>query len=217
MGQAVTMMKYDRAANERNAVAALHLASYSLSWHRLDDGVMGGQSETTHCTSSDGKLVFKGTINSNGGGFASIRTPIPDGVFTKYTTGIKLRYKGDGKTYKFILNDGNRSAGGPFGRSPSWQVDLPTVADEWRETILSFKDLLPSFGGGTRNRSFEQGKTNYRFDATEMRQMGLMLSLRRSNGDANPIETFGEGVFPFRLEVASIEPVKKEVKEQKDL
>lgn len=41
MGQAMRMMKYDRAANERNAVGALNFVDHALHWYRLDDGVMG--------------------------------------------------------------------------------------------------------------------------------------------------------------------------------
>ena len=35
MGQAVRIMKYDRAANERNAVSALRAFGHALKWHRL--------------------------------------------------------------------------------------------------------------------------------------------------------------------------------------
>lgn len=34
-----------------------------------------------------------------------------------------------------------------------------------------------------------------------------MLSLKLSNGDPNPVETYGSGIFPFSLRIRSIEPV----------
>ena len=37
---------YDREENERNSVPALRLQDKDLSWYRLDDGVMGGRSES---------------------------------------------------------------------------------------------------------------------------------------------------------------------------
>jgi len=40
-----------------------------------------------------------------------------------------------------------------------------------------------------------------------MRQIGLMLSLKLSDGSANPKESFGEGIFPFSLIVESLEIV----------
>src|SRR3569623_1259340 len=111
MGQALQVKNYDRAANDRNAVSALHLAGHRLSLFRLDDGVMGGQSETNH-VSQDGILHFVGTINTDGGGFTSIRTKIPEGALTPATEAIRIRYQGDGKTYKLFLTDGSRSMGG---------------------------------------------------------------------------------------------------------
>jgi len=40
-----------------------------------------------------------------------------------------------------------------------------------------------------------------------MKQIGFMLSLKLSNGDANPVETFGEGKFDFRLEIHEMDLV----------
>ena len=68
MGQVNRMMKYDREANERNAIGALNFVNNELSWYRLDDGVMGGQSESNHSCLNDGSLHFEGEINTNGGG-----------------------------------------------------------------------------------------------------------------------------------------------------
>lgn len=209
--QATTMLKYDRTANERNAIQVLQFAEHALQWYRLDDGIMGGQSESKHTATDDGKLIFQGIINTQGGGFTSIRAPIPQGILNDQTVGIKIKYRGDGKTYKFIMSDGNRGTGGPFARSPSWQVDLPTTLpnspDEWHETVIDFQDLLPNFGGGMRNQNPVDDKAKYNFNPSEVGQMGLMLSLKLSNGKPNPPETFGEGIFPFSLEVSSIEPV----------
>ena len=54
MGQAIRAMKYDRTANECNAIPGLTFHGRQLQWHRLDDGVMGGKSETVHsCSTSD--------------------------------------------------------------------------------------------------------------------------------------------------------------------
>ena len=45
------------------------------------------------------------------------------------------------------------------------------------------------------------------FDATDMKQIGFMLSLRLADGSPNPVATFGQGIFDFSLDVASIEPI----------
>lgn len=204
MGQAVRIMKYDRAEDERNAIPALNILDQEtpLKWHRLDDGVMGGQSETLHACLDDGSLHFTGQINTNGGGFCSIRSPLSAGL-SQDATAIKLRFRGDGKTYKLLLSDGTRSSFGPSKRSPSWQCDIPTknMDDGEEEITIPFSSLKPSWG--PRSATKEEA---VQFDAGSMRQIGFMLSLKRSDGSNNPVKTFGSGIFPFSFQISSIEP-----------
>jgi NADH dehydrogenase [ubiquinone] 1 alpha subcomplex assembly factor 1 len=212
----VAVPKYDRAATERRTVSALSmLQGQNLNWFRLDDGIMGGQSssEATVASTHDngGILHFTGTINTNGGGFTSIRATIPNGSLTRETTGIKLRFRGDGKTYKLLLSDGSRGGGGAR-QTPSWQANLPTkkssansTADEWQEMIIPLSSFIPNVGVG-RNRQIGN-LDQYRLDPVEMKQIGLMLSLLLADGQPNPQATFGSGVFDFSLQVQSIEPV----------
>ena len=145
MGQVFRIMTYDYGGNRRNAVAALQLAKHDLKWYRLDDGVMGGQSTTQHTSTVHEKgaaggplLQFDGTINTNGGGFCSIRSEFPSGLLTSKNSAVKIRYRGDGKTYKVLLSDGSR--GGPMSQTPSWQIDLPTKStyseSDWEESVL---------------------------------------------------------------------------------
>lgn len=204
-------MRYDRAGNEAAALTALNLAGNGgeLKWFRLDDGVMGGQSETNHVSSGTGELHFDGTINTNGGGFCSIRARLGEEGLGEDVTGIKLKIVGDGKTYKFTITDGNSSTGGPFSSSPSWQIDVPTKEGQEEDVVVSFADLKPSFGGRPSSRPSEDEKSKYKFDVSSMSEIGLMLSLQLSDGSPNPKETFGEGIFPFSLKVKSIETIQK--------
>ena len=206
------MARYDRAANVAAAIPSpLTLGEKPLGgWHRLDDGVMGGRSETNHAvTEVAGRpgIHFSGTINTNGGGFASIRSPFEAGGLTDDAAGLKIKFRGDGRTYKVLLSDGGSS--GPMGGSPSWQMDLPTKKlspeDEAQVVTLPLKSFVPSFGG--RAALKEQDRSKSQFHASEMKQLGLMLSLRLSDGSPNPKETFGEGIFDFSLFVESIETI----------
>lgn len=215
MGQAMRIVKYDRAENEKNAIPALNLlvdgeSEAVLNWHRLDDGVMGGQSESLHSCLDDGSLQFAGEINTNGGGFCSIRSPLPSG-FPPNTTAIRLRFEGDGKTYKLTLSDGTRSRFGPSKRAPSWQCDIPTTkkidnangrGGGEEEITIPFSSLKPSWGP-----SPVSDQTAIDFDASSMREIGIMLSLKLSDGSNNPVETFGSGIFPFSLKIVSIQPI----------
>lgn len=223
MGQAMRMYQYDRTENEMNSISALTIengeaSNVSLEWHRLDDGVMGGKSETVHISKNDGSLHFAGTINTNGGGFCSIRSPIPEGL-PRGITGIRLKFRGDGKTYKLTLSDGVKSKFGP-SRTGSWQHDIPTKnltasagngdgngdgekEDDYETITIPFSALESSFGPWGKT----EAQKAIQFDVDSMRQIGFMLSLKLSDGSANPVETFGSGVFPFSLEILSIDPI----------
>ncbi|KAL7489337.1 hypothetical protein ACHAW6_014945 [Cyclotella cf. meneghiniana] len=208
MGQVIRIMSYDRAANERNAIPGLKLLGKPLQWHRLDDGVMGGQSETLHQvveSSADETLHFTGQINTQGGGFCSVRSPIEGGLPSD-TTAIRVSFRGDGKTYKFLLSDGNKSAFGPSRRSPSWQADLPTEKNGDETKVIPLNSLTPSVIGGPVS-------TDVTLDPTQVKELGFMLSLKLSNGEPNPVETFGSGIFPFSLKIRSIEAVRASEKD----
>jgi NADH dehydrogenase [ubiquinone] 1 alpha subcomplex assembly factor 1 len=185
--------------------ASLKFLGQPMKWHRLDDGVMGGQSETIlseaheQGSAPSDELHFTGQINTQGGGFCSIRSPIEGGLPSN-TSAIRVRYVGDGKTYKVLFSDGNQSAFGPSRRSPSWQHDLPTKEGVEETTTIRLDLLIPSLQGGAV-------ETEMKLDPTKVQQIGFMLSLKLSSGASNPMETFGCGIFPFSLKVRSIEVV----------
>ena len=208
MGQAIRAMKYDRTANECNAIPGLTFHGRQLQWHRLDDGVMGGKSETVHSCSTSDDLIFAGQINTDGGGFCSIRTPLIPGELTRDTVAVRVCYIGDGKTYKILFSDKNKSAFGPSRRSPSWQMDLPTKSGVEETINIRFDELVPSLQGGPmKNINDDNNHTEIKIDPTTVEEMGFMLSLKLSNGSSNPVETFGSGIFPFSLTIRSIDIV----------
>ena len=217
MGNVIRMARYDRAANVAAAIPSpLTLGNTQLGgWHRLDDGVMGGKSETAHAVvevAGRPGIHFSGTINTNGGGFASIRSPFEAGGLTEDIASLRIKFRGDGRTYKVLLSDGGSS--GPMGGSPSWQVDLPTrklsPEDKAQVATLPLNSFVPSFGGrASQKKEYREG-SKYQFHASDMKQLGLMLSLRLSDGSPNPKETFGEGVFDFALFVEAIETIPKD-------
>ena len=169
-------------------------------------------------------LHFTGTINTDGGGFCSLRATLPqdwnnNGAKEQddiSVVGVRLRYRGDGKTYKFLLSDGVR--GRSIAKRPTWQCDLPTAAtmDTWQERDIYFSELLPAFGGGPRNQPTDEEKAACVFHAHEMTEVGFMLSLRLSDGSPNPVSTFGQGIFPFSLQIESMEPIFASQDESKE-
>ena len=153
----------DTIESSYNTIACLKILDHTLNWHRLDDGVMGGQSETALSPSTcKDELDFSGQINTDGGGFCSVRALIEGGL-PPDTAAIKVCYTGDGKTYKVTLSDGSKSAFGPSRRSPSWQKDLPTkdgVEDTAIIPLDSLKQLRLFYCRPRVNTSFSHQPTS---------------------------------------------------------
>jgi hypothetical protein len=110
-------------------------------WRTVNDNVMGGRSKGGP-SFADGLLTFQGATNTNGGGFSSLRTK-PDPIDLSETTGLLLRVKGDGRTYKAALRT---DASIRRSRIP-FRADFPTVKDEWTTVFVPFKNMTPSFRG----------------------------------------------------------------------
>ena len=61
-------------------------------WKAVNDGVMGGRSRGGP-SFENGYMVFEGRINTDGGGFSSVRTDIDRGSLES-SSGLKLRVRG---------------------------------------------------------------------------------------------------------------------------
>ena len=132
-------------------------------WRSVNDGVMGGLSsggprfETDH-------MVFAGVINTNGGGFSSLRAQVVQGAF-KDMTALKLRVKSDGRTYKATFRTDAR-----YGwREVSFQAPLPVkTPGEWEDVVIPFSVLKPSvFGRPVRGATF---------DPLKVQSVGIILA-----------------------------------------
>lgn len=108
-----------------------------LVWYAVNDNVMGGRSRGGF-EISQGKLVFSGEINTDGGGFASIRTA-PRRLDVGMHSGVGFRARGDGRTYKFRL----------VTQAPdvSYMATFETRQDEWQDIELPFSAFVPSWRG----------------------------------------------------------------------
>ena len=84
---------------ELKTLADFHSAQPDLVWTAVNDNVMGGRSSGGFAITG-GRLVFRGEINTDGGGFASIRTE-PQQLDIGSHDGLKLKVRGDGRTYRF--------------------------------------------------------------------------------------------------------------------
>lgn len=138
-------------------------AETTRAWQAVNDGVMGGRSSGGPIFES-GIMRFEGVINTNGGGFSSVRAGLQEGLLAEQSA-IKMRVKSDGRGYKLTL----RSDAFYRGRSVAFQAPLPqTAVGEWTNITIDFLDLRPSvFGRPLRGP---------KFDPSEARSIGIILA-----------------------------------------
>jgi len=154
MANARMMMLYDFAADAQ-----------FRQWQVINDGVMGGVSRSTFTKADPAGAVFAGQVSlENYGGFCSVSSRQPAPVDASGFSGIALRCKGDGKTYKLTLKN-DASFGGfsyqfrfavladewmvvraPFGEF-SYQFRFAVLADEWMVVRAPFGEFKASFRG----------------------------------------------------------------------
>jgi hypothetical protein len=157
-------------------------------WGALDDVVMGGVSQGRLFKQAQ-QAVFAGNVSTNNsGGFSSVRTKNFDPPFDfAHWRGLRLRVKGDGQRYKFIL----RNSGG--WDSPAYIYGFDTRENVWMDVNVPFDELVPTF----RARSVPDAPA---FDAAKVFSFQLMLSKFEKDRQLNP--QFAAG--PFELAVSKI-------------
>ncbi|MGA1224106.1 MAG: CIA30 family protein [Phycisphaerales bacterium] len=154
-------------------------------WQVVLDGVMGGLSTGRIAAGEGGTLRFAGELSlENNGGFSQIRTSVPQGAFAG-ATGLRLRVKGDGRTYQCDIRSSRLRlmAGG-------YQSEFKTKDGEWVEVEIPFDQCVArAFGRRVPNAPA--------LDAASVESVGITLSDKR------------EG--PFSIEVDWIRPMGQAV------
>ena len=143
-------------------------------WITVNDNVMGGRS-VGGVTVQEGRLVFEGATNTNGGGFSSIRTRT-DNLDLDGTDGMLYRVKGDGRTYIAALRNGARA--GRF--DISYWAEFDTTG-EWQTVRIPFDAFVPTFMGQ---------------DIT-----GRAPALRAEDAEGAAFYIYDKKDGPFRLEI----------------
>eukprot|EP00898_Chlorokybus_atmophyticus_P001677 jgi/Chlat1/250/Chrsp1S03047 len=172
-----------------NGAPLLEAATRQLvdGWERLDDVIMGGQSESSFAK-GNGCAVFSGIVRVEGGGFCGVRT--------KTTTtplqlqgydGVSLMVRGDGKRYKMNLKTEVETP------EFTYQASFDTVEGQWVTVDIPFDRFRP-----VKRARLQLDAAPLPLDS--VRQIGLVLSRFEYEGAPNII--FDEG--KFSLEIASI-------------
>ncbi|MDB2437992.1 CIA30 family protein [Hellea sp.] len=150
-------------AQECNMYVKFETAQETGQWRAVNDGVMGGKSSGGP-RFENGNMIFEGVINTNGGGFSSLRSPVDKGDL-KDASAMTLRVKSDGRAYKLTF----RTDMTYRGRLISFQAPIPqTPKGEWAEISVPFSDLSGSIFG----RSLQGAK----FDRAQVQEMGIILA-----------------------------------------
>jgi len=118
-----------------------------LRWFNVNDGVMGGLSQGEGILEG-GSLVHTGLINTNGGGFSSIRTQLPAEYLVGYSR-LQIRLNTFGRQYAVNFGDSRY-------RSVSHQASIPKVnTSSWQEVFIDFDNTIPTnFGFRVNAESF---------------------------------------------------------------
>ena len=113
----------------------------ACGWQAIDDRIMGGCSHSQPEYIDSVGLRFTGTVSlENNGGFASIRSKSGQWDLGAYS-GLKLRLRGDAKTYKLSLRTDL------FFDGVSYQIAFTTEKDSWQEIFLPFEAFRPTHHG----------------------------------------------------------------------
>lgn len=161
-------------ASDSTAQAATRLTDFTDAtsnqrWQMVNDNVMGGRSKGSR-SFDDGIMTVTGDINTNGGGFSSVRSAIPAGTLTN-TKAIRLRLRADGRTYRLLVQDNI-----PRRRSIIFRSDLPldpnASPEEWQTVTIHLDDLIATHHGDPVNASSNGGP----LDRSRAVRIGLMLN-----------------------------------------
>ncbi len=147
-------------------------------WLTVNDNVMGGQSEGGP-SFADGVMTFSGSVNTDGGGFSSLRLNLEPEQLLGFDR-VVFHARTDGRNYMVTFDDNVRAR----DRRVSHRFEIPfTPTDQWQTASVRFDELFPAIFG----RPIEDTP----FQAELATRLGIMIS---------------DGLDgPFRIEIDRIE------------
>ena len=155
------------------------------AWQIVDDGVMGGLSKGNFKSDKkNGSLIFTGNLSlENNGGFSSIRS---NSLLVDLSAfkGIRIKARGDGRTYKIRLESDARYR----LRTVSFQHEFTAAKGEWSEVFIPFDRLKASWRGLQLPKK--------KFNPKKIQKIGIIIADKK------------EG--PFRMELDWIKASHKD-------
>ena len=145
-----------------------------LNWEVINDGAMGGISESNFQILTDQTAVFSGRVSlENNGGFASVRASLRESVSGNFEK-IVIHVKGDGKTYSLRIRTDQNFDGVAYACSFS------TIKDEWTMHEFSPVDFVPTFRGRTPSnvpplKDMQIGQIGFLISEKQSGSFGLII------------------------------------------
>ena len=156
-----------KGADEPSAVRSHSIAEFDgkdgMNWQVVNDGVMGGLSEGKLTPNPAGTMMFSGMLSlENNGGFSTFRSSDLK-LDLSSDLGLRLRVKGDGRTYQVRLaNDALFR-----GMEVSFAAEFATMKGEWSEVKVPFADFKGSFRGLDLPKE--------RLDTSKIRRVSILI------------------------------------------
>ena len=111
------------------------------NWQIINDGVMGGISQSEIVFNDTGTATFQGRISlENNGGFASTRSKSHSYRLDGFI-GLHVRIRGDGKKYQLRVRTDKRFDG------ISYRYRFTTQPETWLNIRVPFSEFVPTFRG----------------------------------------------------------------------
>jgi len=133
------------------------------NWYVVNDGVMGGISQSKFSVNEKGNGLFQGNVSlENNGGFCSVRYAIGNTDISGKTT-VVIRLKGDEKQYKFRLKQNTADY-------YTYTTTFETSGD-WETIEIPLNTLYPSFRG--RRLNIGNFATNY------IEELGFLIANKK--------------------------------------
>ena len=146
-------------------------------WVVVNDGVMGGVSQSRVRRASEETAVFEGTLSlENNGGFASVRALVGT-LDLSSEAGLEIRVRGDGRRYQLRLRTEDRFDGAAY------RAEFQP-GEDWQTIRIPFDAFEPVF----RGRILKDAPP---LDTENIEQLGIMLADKRAGPFALEIRWIG--------------------------
>jgi len=141
----------------------------SDGWFVVNDGVMGGISQSRVTLTDRKTLIFSGTVSlENNGGFASIRHAA-EAFDIGSGSGILIRVRGDGNTYQLRVRTSDRFDG------IAYKADFTTEKGVWQELRIPWDAFTATFHG-------REVKEAPELKGPQIQQVGFLIA-EKQDGD----------------------------------